>query len=110
MDGRLLQRIAHCDRLARGFDCDSAEYAHFSLAPADGRRKLLDRPLEMEDVRGTLAGIGEVAGWWALTLPTDPQSETVRECLGVVAQELEQMALALRLELALYDEHEGETE
>jgi hypothetical protein len=91
--------------LRRGFDDTRAWLPHCALpTPPEPR---LGRQVVEEDVRGTFAAIGALAGWWCRQMPCDPASENTRECAGVIAQELEEMAGELRNALNDYERTAG---
>jgi hypothetical protein len=96
-------RVADHPLIARGFDSSTSWWPHASVPPLDGVHKPLGRPVELEDVRGSLAGIAELAGWWSRTMPTDPCSATTRECVHTIASEIEQVSAALQRALDDYE-------
>lgn len=88
----------------RGFDGGRCWLPQFAL-PAGAAGPLL-RELLDEDVRGTLAAIETLAGWWARTMPCDPNSATTRETVKGVVDELEVLTGSLRWALDSQTEQE----
>jgi hypothetical protein len=95
-------KVGAQDRLRRGFDDASTMCwaPHFALrAPGDE----LQRRLVAEHVIGTFAAIAGLAAWTAQTQDCDPVDEMARARASVVAEELEDMAHALRRALDNYE-------
>jgi hypothetical protein len=92
-------------RLRRVYDAPETALPHFCVPrrPADAPTAGLARPLLSEDVRGSLAGIAEWAGFVARLFPTDPNDLRTHGWLLDIATELEELAHGLRWAL---EQHE----